>query len=230
MRSYQNQDSGRFKFHKLGFHGDLVLIDIIDTLINECRIEQFIETGTNVGSTLAFVARKYPSILCLSCEPDYQAYQEAVINNKDLENVRLFNKDSNEFMQVIDREYRDIKEKNTMVWLDAHGYGFKWPLRDEISFFLSSFKKILLLVDDFKVPELTEFGYDEYEGQTCSFEYIQDKIPRDVELELYYPSYTEHTSEHHPLRGWCLINRGQELLFKDTDIGKHLTRAKKLGV
>ena len=52
---------------KPGFHGDIYLIN----LVNHCLdlSTNFIETGTNIGTTLYFVSRNY-NMSCYSCEMD----------------------------------------------------------------------------------------------------------------------------------------------------------------
>ena len=192
----------RFRFFEIGFHGDQNLLQLVDLMTHNCNY--FIETGANVGSTLAYVARTYPHIQCLSCEPDLQAFQHAVKNTISLPNVSIFNETSQEFLKRIAQEHAYLFEGNVLFWLDAHGYGFKWPLKEEIAFITMNFKAAYILIDDFKVPGLQCFGYDEYRGQVCSFDYIRDSFGTD-DFDLYYPSYTEHTSEHHPLEGWGLF-------------------------
>ena len=56
---------------ELGFHGDAYLLALVDALLD--RAEAFVETGTNVGSTLRYVAARRPQLPCLSCEPDPEA-------------------------------------------------------------------------------------------------------------------------------------------------------------
>jgi hypothetical protein len=51
-----------------GFHGDRFLLRLVDLLAP--RAETFLETGSNVGSTLGYVARRFPALECLACEPD----------------------------------------------------------------------------------------------------------------------------------------------------------------
>ena len=64
------------------------------------------------------------------------------------------------------------------------------------------------------VPDKPIFGYDSYNGQQCSHEYIKDAISwEDEEYSLYYPAYTEHTSRIHPLRGWGLYSHGMPTDF-----------------
>jgi hypothetical protein len=99
-------------------------------------------------------------------------------------------------------------DKRVLFWLDAHGYGFEWPLRKEISFITTNFERAYILIDDFKVPGLDCFGFDEYDGQVCSFEYIKSALNPGLEYRLCYPNYKERTSAHHPLRGWGLLEFG----------------------
>lgn len=194
-------------FLNLGFHGDKYLLEIVDTLAQRC--ECFVETGANVGSTLAYVAKQYPQIQCISCEPDGPAFEEARKNTSELGNVRLYNELSQDFIRRIEREMPELFGKNTLSWLDAHGYGFKWPLKDELAFITGKFKKGFILIDDFKVPGLDCFKYDVYEDQVCSFDFIKGSLNTEHEYAVYYPNYTEKTSPHHPLTGWGLIVFGQ---------------------
>ena len=73
------------------------------------------------------------------------------------------------------------------------------------------------MIDDFKVPGLECFGYDVYEGQECSFEYINDSLNPQLDYNFYYPMYTDRTSKHHPLRGWVLIEYGSQEGLKVPD-------------
>ena len=92
----------------------------------------FIETGTNVGSTLAYMAGKYPFMKCLSCEPSLKAFVRAIENTDNLENVRLFNEDSDIFMRRIESYYKYLFKGPVLFWLDAHGQGSSWPLKSEV--------------------------------------------------------------------------------------------------
>jgi hypothetical protein len=192
-------------FFERGFHGDKYLLGLVDAIIP--RVEAFIETGTFNGSTIAYVARTYPSIRCLSCEPDKQLFHLASEATRDLPNVTLYNESSKKFISRLER--RNIKLDRTLFWLDAHGPGFRWPLQQEIAFITSKFKSAFVLVDDFKVPALPCFGFDVWEDQECSFEYIKEFLNDSRTYRLFYPNYTDCTSDYQPsLRGWALIEFG----------------------
>ncbi len=150
----------------------------------------------------------YPQITCYSCEPDGSAFSAAVKNIGNAENVHLFNETSREFMRRLESQHDEIFQKPALFWLDAHGYGFEWPLRDEIAFITHKFINAFILVDDFKVPGNPHFGYDRYRKQECSFEYIRPAFAPNQEYHLVYPDYKDRTSAFHPLRGWALIYFG----------------------
>lgn len=189
-------------FHNTGFHGDKYLIKVVDSLVSDCSI--FVETGSSIGTTLAYVAKKYPDKYYYSCEPDKKAFSEAKKNTKGLENIFIFNETSDDFLKRLKKDYSHIFNEKTLFWLDAHSNGFEWPLKNEISFITTNFQYPKILIDDFKVPNRPYFGFDEYDGQECSFDYIKNSIKRNNYF-LVYPSYKKKTSDFHPLRGWGLL-------------------------
>jgi hypothetical protein len=198
-------------FFDVGFHGDKYLLQVAEYLLKDADL--FIETGTNVGTTLAYVARTNPHLRCISCEPDLPTFTDAVRHTNDLSNIFLFNESSHQFINSLHQRFGVLLNGRAVFWLDAHGYGFNWPLREEVAFITSRFESAYILIDDFKVPGLDVFRYDQYNGQTCSMEYIRAALAPDKEYQLYYPTYTEKTSMHHPLKGWGLIHYGQNAPF-----------------
>lgn len=190
----------------LGFHGDTYLLKLVDELA--ARSEVFLETGSNVGSTLAYVAQRFPKLDCHACEPDAAAHAVAVQHACTRPHVVLRNERSQEFLQRIEREHSELLSLTPLAWLDAHDHGFEWPLRDEVSFFTRKFASGFLLIDDFRVPHDARFGFDAYDGHECSFEHVRASIAPGVAWRLYYPAYSEHTSPWHPLRGWGLLQFG----------------------
>lgn len=195
-------------FIEFGFHGDQYLLRLVEVIIDQC--DYFMETGTNVGSTLAYVARSFSNVRCLSCEPDVRAFDEAVKTTAEFPNAFVYNETSQAFFTRLKQHESALFEAAVLFWLDAHGYGFEWPLKEEVYFITRAFKKAYILIDDFKVPGLDCFGYDQYQGHVCSFDYVKGEVSPDIDYQLYYPRYTERTSRYHPLRGWGLIAFGHD--------------------
>jgi hypothetical protein len=187
------------KESNLGFHGDQYLLNILDPLLDDADI--FIETGANVGQTLRYVVDRYPDLELYSCEPNTESLSQAADALGDISRVHLYNMVSQDFLPKIVPEI----EHPPVCWIDAHGDGFKWPLRYEIEYLTHQFEKGYLVIDDFKVPDEPQFGYDEYDGQVCSMSYIEDYFASEHKYTVIYPSYEVRTSNHHPLRGYVII-------------------------
>ncbi len=221
-RLFKKKKAGRrlSELLPIGFHGDRYLLDLVDLIAGRC--ECFIETGANVGSTLAYMAQNYPHMKCLSCEPDPEAYKYAIENTIGLGNIKIFNETSQEFIFRLRHEYKSLFDGKTMFWLDAHGYGFKWPLKDEIAFITSEFMSGYILIDDFKVPGRDDFLYDTYKGQICSLDFVKGTFDKKHVYNVYYPAYTEKTSPCHPLCGWCLIEFDNEPLVLPDGLKQNL--------
>jgi len=186
-----------------GFHGDLHLQRVVSKLFEYGKIRNFVETGSAYGNTLEYIAKLYPDVSCWSCELHNKRFRAAKERCEVYPNVQLFQESSQEFIKR-QEEMRDVP---TLFWLDAHGRGFEWPLLEEIEFITNHFTHCYILIDDFKIPDAPWFGFDEYNGQKCEHEYIKDQIAWS-DYELWYPTYKEHTSAFHPLRGWGLYAHG----------------------
>ncbi|MEL6926901.1 MAG: hypothetical protein AAFO94_22875, partial [Bacteroidota bacterium] len=199
-----------------GFHGDQHLIRVVADLVQH-GAGHFVETGTNVGSTLRYVAKTYPKLNCISCEPSKEAFAEANKNTAELKNVTIHNESSQKFLKRLASQYQQLYKERVIFWLDAHGYGFDWPLKEEIDFIMSNFTNAYILIDDFKVPHIEAFEYDVYGHYICSYDFIKDAIPAGVSHKVYYPDYEEHTSSFHPKRGWGLLVVGAPTDFLEAN-------------
>lgn len=210
-----------FRFFDTGFHGDTYLLRLVDFLIKDRRY--FIETGANVGSTLAYIARTYPHATCLSCEPGEEAYNHARQHTREYPNIKLYPELSPHFFDVIAADYPGVFQAPALFWLDSHCWGFEWPLKAEIKYITTHFKDAFILIDDFQVPHSPQFAFHKEDTRASNFEYIKDAI-MTPQYRLFYPAYTEKTSKHHPLTGFGLIVTGnpglclpEELLMKEEE-------------
>jgi len=197
FRATSNQED--MQESSLGFHGDQYLLNILDPLLDDTDV--FVETGTNVGQTLRYVADRYPHLELYSCEPDTKSFSQAADALDDISRAHLYEMTSQDFLPEIVSKIKT----SPVCWLDAHGDGFKWPLRYEIEYLTNHLEMGYLVVDDFKVPGEPQFGYDEYDGQVCSMSYIEDCFASGHKYTVIYPTYEVRTSNHHPLRGYAII-------------------------
>jgi len=188
-----------------GFHGDPYLLQVVDILAE--YVEQFVETGTEAGSTVGYFARMYPHIHCWTTETDQGTYEVALVNVANHPNITLCNDHSLDF----------LKENNpispALFWLDAHSHGWGCDLGKETAIILERWSGGYILFDDFQVPECPDFGYDWYKSYgKLSWEKIVEDIPEELMpkvKQLIYPNYEPKFG----WRGWALVVFGDASLF-----------------
>jgi hypothetical protein len=203
------EPSRELELSPLGFHGDAHLLALVSELM--ARAAAFVETGTEVGSTARWVAATWPKLPVYSCELNREVFNLAHSATVGLSNVRLYNLASDEFLPRLYGEHPELAERPVLFWLDAHGVGFKWPLRFEVQFITSHQKSGAILIDDFEVPGQPQFRFDSYDGQVCNFEHIEPSLSRERSYRLVYPQYAEQTSPFHPLVGYAAILFGEQM-------------------
>jgi hypothetical protein len=150
---------------------------------------------------------------------------EAQANLRDCGNAEVYNMESPRFLQFLHDKHPCLRTSVNLYFLDAHGRGFPWPLKEELAFVTGELPAGYILIDDFKVPGLDHFGYDRYDGDECSLAHISDSLNPRRRYRLWLPKYKERTSRHHPLRGWVLIDFGDQNAFS---LSQNLTE--KVGV
>ncbi len=188
-----------------GFHGDTYLLGLVDEVIKQIQPAHFIETGTNVGTTARYVARTYPQLQIHSCEPDGMVFAKAQETVRGCPNAHLYNQPSPDFLYKLYEQQPAIASSLNLFWLDAHDYGFEWPLKDELAFISQQHTQAAILIDDAQVPDQPQFYHCGYEGQECNLDYMLAALTKEKRYHFFYPTYQERTSEHHTLRGYMMI-------------------------
>jgi predicted O-methyltransferase YrrM len=143
-----------------GFHGDRIYQGIIEQIISSLPVTSFIETGTYVGNSTAYVAAKNETLPVLSCENDKRFYRKSVKRLKKFKNVKIYLKSSEQFIEQILGESQI--GNLPFFFLDAHWYKY-WPLEDEIRLISKSAISTIIIIDDFKVPQQSHFSFDAQE-------------------------------------------------------------------
>jgi len=190
----------------IGCHGDPYILKLIDTLATTAT--QFVETGTESGSTLGYVARMYPHLVCESCETDRGTFEAAQNHLQNHSNVGIWNTHSTEFLQYLPARL------STIFWLDAHSHGWGCSLGSEVSIILSRWNSGYILLDDFEVPNRPELGFDWYESYgKLNMETVLNDITPELQPRItgiYYPNYPPSPpgTTIFGNRGWCLITFG----------------------
>jgi hypothetical protein len=185
-----------------GFRGDALLLYTVHNVVKQAGIQLFVETGAFYGTTVRHMARSYPPLTCYSCEPNRERYAGALQSTNGLSNCHVTQEESPALLARLAQT--DAIAQPTLFWLDAHGYGFDWPLRTEIQLITDYWQTAYIFIDDLHVPGQPWLDYDEYGGQECSIPYIQDVINPARSVEIWYPNYPPQVVTW-PLRGWGVV-------------------------
>lgn len=138
---------------------------VLSAYLNRYKVNEFIETGTYLGDTLAYIASN-KKIRCVSIELSQTYYNEGVQRFREWENVSIFHGDSG----VILPELVNKLKRPALFWLDGHYSGANTakgqvdsPISIELDSILNAkIKKHVILIDDARLFDGTN-GYPDIE-------------------------------------------------------------------
>jgi hypothetical protein len=123
---------------------------IIDSYLKNFSFDNFIETGTFLGDTLSYIARR--GVQCISIELSQELYEAACKRFKTYKNVSLVHGDSGQRLPELLREIH----QPVLFWLDGHyssgitaTAGTNTPVSAELKAILNhTIKQHVILIDD----------------------------------------------------------------------------------
>jgi hypothetical protein len=152
------------------FEGDTHIPQEILKLKERFGIKSVLETGSQYGFTQKWFKENFETVY--GCEINVDFYNYCVEQK-----LGVLNSTSVYAIQNI--------EFINLYYLDAHGFGFKCPLKDELKEIAEKRCQPVICIHDFFVPG-KDFGYDEYEYKLC-FEEIEPLLPA-----IYPDGYEYH--------------------------------------
>jgi hypothetical protein len=202
-------------------HGDLVLRQLLHELANRQLVKAVVETGTYRGDSTFLFHEIFTSqpIYSIDINPIYHSVTRWCARN--LPRMHFLKGDAKVVLP------RMITEKtlgdDALFWLDAH-WGNFWPLETEIEAITHKLNRAIIMIDDFRVPERDEFGYDlgsgRYDKRPCDFNLICSCMSRERTYRLLYPNYEKQdalrdgTPHRGALRGYVVIFQNMDAAFR----------------
>ncbi len=169
-----------------GFNSAFIRARIILSLLHNLPVDAFIETGTYMGLTslLVWAQTGLPVFTCEIDDGLFRKTQRRLLLCR--RRVHLYHADSRDFLI---RLVANKVCRQPFVYLDAH-WGKDVPLEGELKIILTSFKEFVIAIDDFKIADDAGFRYDTYNGQSLSWEYIEESVLRLCpSIAVFVPSY-----------------------------------------
>jgi hypothetical protein len=161
-----------------------------------CRFEAFVETGTFVGCTAAFMARNV-SAPVYTAEIDPRNFELAKRRLRGIPNAHIVNANSTKFLASLPL----APTTRTFFYLDAHWYDYL-PLADETELIFSKFRDFVVMVDDFAVPGDEGYGYADY-GPGKQLSLRDFHFHKDPRLAIYFPQRS--SSRESGNRRGCIV-------------------------
>ena len=163
-------------------------------MIKFFKVTLFIETGTYLGATSVNMANLYPRLPIFTCEVNKKFHRIIKQDLKEYKNVRIENIISEIFFAKLFKNKGKLGElfNFPLIFLDAYWYDF-WPFQSEIKIISSRLNKIIIIIDDFEVPNKPEYNYYTYERsinpKPFNISLIEKELDNKKKYSLLYPKY-----------------------------------------
>lgn len=167
-------------------NGQKERLNIFNEIHSNFDITEIIETGTFLGDTTGFFAHTLPNVPVMSCElmPRFCGLAKARLKN--FSNVTILCTDSRTFLSQLEEDNSESSYQVSFVYLDAH-WNSDLPLRDELNIISSKRRSVIIMIDDFKVPNDVGYAFDNYgAGKELSLENFDNDFKRHG-LQPFFP-------------------------------------------
>lgn len=171
-----------------GFNGQAHRKRIFRELVDACRFNRLIETGTYVGDTTAFMATT-TGLPVHTCEANRTFQALARSRTQGISGIQFHSGDSRRCLREL------LGASSSQEWLgaplffylDAHWHA-DLPLVEEIALIASCCKEFVIMIDDFRVEGDAGYGYDDYgRDRTLELSTLRAVLDR-YSLRTFFPS------------------------------------------
>lgn len=198
------------------FNNQNIRTNIFDKIVNTIKIDLIVETGTFRGTTTDYMSQKVACPI-YSVELSMRYYTFSRLRFKENNSIHVFNNDSRAFLRYLSSN-EAWKDKTIFFYLDAH-WNADLPLDEELNIIFSTWKNVIIMVDDFKVENDEGYKYDQYENISLDIKYI--KPIYKYNLYYFFPINSSH--ETGAKRGSIILTNNKqfaEILEKNEYLNK----------
>jgi hypothetical protein len=177
-------DPDMHDFYGGPFNGQKYRRRILFDLLYYFPINTIVETGMHYGTTTALFAATSLPIYAVENNPRYFASSQLrFFRNRN--KVHLYKGDSRSFLRNLSHD-SSVSKEDVFFYLDAH-WGKDLPLEEELEIIFSNWKRPIVMIDDFQVPN-SNYGYDNYgPGKALSLSYVGPAITTH-NLSVFFPA------------------------------------------
>jgi hypothetical protein len=165
------------------FNGQRIRQQIVRDLLAALPPLAIVETGTYRGNTTEFLAEQ-ARVPLHTVESVPRFFHYCRLRLRRFPWVHVEPGDSRTFVQRLSQDVHFPKE-HVFFYLDAHWYA-DLPLRDEVQLISKSWRHVVVMIDDFEVPDDPGYGFDDYgPGKRLCLDYLA--LPR-LGMRAFFPA------------------------------------------
>lgn len=189
------------------FNGQAFRQRIFSELYSRLPLAAIVETGTYRGTTTEYF-RRATSVPVHSFERVPRHYGFARARLRFAPDVHLHR--SNSVAGLAELASRLVlPPAPVFFYLDAHGDG-DLPLADEVDLVFKHWKRAIVMIDDFAVPDDPGYGFDDYgPGQALTLDYLGVRVTPPT--AIWFPACAS-TAETGERRGCIVLARDTEVI------------------
>jgi hypothetical protein len=195
------------------FNGQKFRQRILFDLLYYFPIKAIVETGTYRGTTTALFGATSLPVYTAEVNPRYFSYAKLrFLFNRA--NIHLYQSESRAFLRDLSKD-SSVANEDVFFYLDAH-WGEDLPLRDELDIIFSKWRRPIVMIDDFQVPN-SDYGFDDYGPEKgINLRYI-DPIVSARKLSIFFPA-ADSSAETGARRGSVVLSQEMSGLKVETNI------------
>jgi hypothetical protein len=166
------------------FNGQKFRLRVFFDLLYYFPIKAIVETGTFRGTTTALFGATSLPVYTVEINPRYFSYAKMRFRFNRA-NIHLYRNDSRSFLKSLSED-SSVPKEDVFFYLDAH-WGKDLPLRDELEIIFSKWRRPIVMIDDFQVPN-SDYENDDYgPGKVLDLSYI-DPVVSAHKLAVFFPA------------------------------------------
>lgn len=184
-------------------NGSAARMAAFEELNRRCSFDAIIETGTYRGESTVYFGATGRPVYSSEVNPRYLGYARMRLRSKS--NVHILFGDSRQFLRGLIEDSGVPKDK-VFFYLDAHWHD-DLPLREEVELIFGNWKRPIVMVDDFQVPDDSGYEFDDYgEGKRLNLDYLAPV--EHLQFSSFFPALPASDEPGHK-RGWIVLAKDQ---------------------
>jgi hypothetical protein len=189
------------------FNGQKKRAEIVAAIFKAVRFTAVVETGSHRGTTTEFL-RRLSGLTVFSVEHARRYFEFSRLRFHDEPAIELHLGDSREFLRALLGNSR-IPDGPLFFYLDAH-WDADVPVREELRIIAAHRPDVVMMIDDFRVPDDAGYGFDAQYGPGKRLTMEDTGLLELKGMEIFWPA-ARSSDETGERRGCVVLASGNAI-------------------